>query len=324
MRVTTGLGEFEFPRVSRDGRSIVATLTDSKQALATLRADNGDVSVRDLTGGASGDYDPDLSPAGDRLVWSSARSGNRNLWIGAPDASGARPLTSGNALDDRPAFSPDGRQVVFISARNGERGVWLVPAEGGVPREIYRGEVVDRPSWSPDGREILVGTHVHDVGALIRVSVEDGKTTPLSTPTGALVPAWNPKEPLIAYLVQVPASPEPKPARNRLAFVGLDGQPRFQELPPGPPFQNGFLKWSPDGRRLLVLRQSLTFPQEAYVVDPRSSESLQAPLPSGFGCRDSGGHVVARRLDDHDRNRAADQRHRSPDDALRSRSVPRR
>ena len=272
MRVTTGLGEYELPRVSRDGRWIVATLTDSKQALATMRVDEASAPMRELTGGESGDYDPELSAAGDLLVWSSARSGNRNLWIGAPDASGASPLTSGNVLDDRPAISPDGRQVAFVSARSGERGVWLVPTEGGVPREVYRAEVVDRPSWSPDGKEILVGTHVEDVGALFRVSVEDGRATRLATPTGALVPAWNPKEPLIAYLIQVPASPEPKPARNRIAFVDPAGKPVFEDLPPSPNIQNGFLKWSPDGRRLLALRQSLTFPQEVYIVDPRSPE----------------------------------------------------
>jgi eukaryotic-like serine/threonine-protein kinase len=271
-RVTTGLGEYELARFSRDGRSVVATLTDSKQALATMRIEDANAPIRELTGGESGDYDPDLSASGDRLVWSSARSGNRNLWIGARDGSGARPLTSGDSLDDRPAISPDGRQVAFVSARSGERGVWLVPSEGGMPRQIYRGEVVDRPSWSPDSKEILVGTHVKDVGALFRVSVEDGRVTPLSAPSGALAADWNPKEPLIGYLIQVPASPEPKPTRNRLAFVDPSGKAQFQDLPPSPAFQNGYLKWAPDGRRLLALRQSMTFPQEAYLVDPRSPE----------------------------------------------------
>ena len=283
LRVTTGLGEFELARISRDGRSIVATLTNSKQALTTLRIDDPSQPMKDLTGGESGDCDPDLSAAGDRLVWSSGRSGNRNLWIGAADASGARPLTSGNSLDDRPAFSPDGKQVAFISARSGERGVWLVPSEGGTPRAIYRGEAVDRPSWSPDGKEILVGTPVQDVGALFRVSVEEGRATKVNTPTGALAADWNPKEPLIAYLIQVPASVEPKPNRNRLAFADPSGQPRFQDLPPSPAFQNGYLKWAPDGRRLLAMRQSMTFPQEVYLVDPRSTEPYRLVYRASTG-----------------------------------------
>ncbi len=287
VRVTTGLGDFELARISRDGRSIVATLTNNKEALATFRIDDPSHSMKELTGGESGDGDPDLSAAGDRLVWSSARSGDRNLWIGAPDASGARPLTSGNSLDDRPALSPDGRQVAFISARGGQRGVWLVPSEGGTPRELYRGEAVDRPSWSPDGREILVGTHVNDVGGLFRVSVEDGRVTPVNTPTGALAADWNPKEPLIAYLIQVPAAAEPRPTRNRLAFADPSGQPRYPELPPGPAFQNGYLKWAPDGRRLLALRQSMTFPQEVYLVDPRSADPyrLVYRAPTGVWIR---------------------------------------
>ena len=65
---------------------------------------------RGSSSGAFGDADPSPSPAGDLLVWSSARSGNRNLWIGKADGSGARPLTTGNALDETPAFSPDGKQ----------------------------------------------------------------------------------------------------------------------------------------------------------------------------------------------------------------------
>src|SRR5262249_41199737 len=223
-------------------------------------------------GGQSGDSDPDLSAAGDRLVWASARSGNRNLWIGAADASNARPLTSGDSLDDRPSISPHRPPGAFLPPPNRAPGGGLVPADGGIARSIYEGEVVDRPAWSPDGKEILLGTHVHDVGALLRVSVADGRATPVSTPTGALAADWNPKEPLIAYLVQVPASPEPKPARNRLAFVDLSGKPQYTDLPLSPAFGNGFIKWAPDGRRLLALRQTMTVPQEAYLVDPRSPE----------------------------------------------------
>ena len=37
------------------------------------------------------------------------------------------------------------------------------------------------------------------------------------------------------------------------AFVDPSGRPQFTELPPSPPFGNGFLAWAPDGRRLLGL-----------------------------------------------------------------------
>jgi Tol biopolymer transport system component len=283
IRLTTGLGEYEASRASRDGRSIVATLTDSKQALTALRIEDAAPTPAVLTSGAFGDYDPNMSVAGDRLVWSSARSGNRNLWIGAPDGSGARPLTVGNALDDHPAFSPDGKGVAFISAREGRRGVWIVPSEGGTPRELYRSEVTDTPSWLPDGNEILVGANDKGTAALFRVAVADGRVTRIVMPTGALAAAWNPRMPLIAYLIQVPATAQPNPTRNRLAFVDPSGRPQFTELPPSLQFGNGFLAWAPDGRRLLALSRPAIAPSEVWIVDPRSTDPYRRIFQTGLG-----------------------------------------
>src|SRR5262249_5172346 len=247
------------------------------------RVDDPAAPMQVLSSGAFGDYDPNLSPAGDRLVWSSARSGNRNLWIGAPDGSGARPLTVGNASDDHPAFSPDGKEVAFVSGREGRGGGWIVPSDGGTPREIYRSEVVDTPSWLPDGKEILVGIQDRGTFALARVSIADGRATRVVTPTGALTPAWNPRMPLIAYLIQVPASPEPVPTRNRLAFVDPSGKPQLTGLPQSPTFGNGFLAWSPDGQRLLGLSRPVLAPTEVYVIDPRSPEPYRRIFQTGIG-----------------------------------------
>src|SRR4029434_379073 len=102
VRMTIGTGAYIEPRVSRDGRLVAAALVDLKLALFKLTVD-GAGTPQPLGTGAFGDADPHLSPGGDRLVWSSARSGNRNLWIAAPDGSGARPPTTGNALDQSPA-----------------------------------------------------------------------------------------------------------------------------------------------------------------------------------------------------------------------------
>ena len=102
--------------------------------------------------------EPSVSPVGDRIVWSSTRSGSRNLWIAAADGSAARPLTSGDALDTLPPFSPDGRSRSPSSpiARDGAAS-GSSRCRGGAPREICRlTEVVGTPSWSPDGQEILV------------------------------------------------------------------------------------------------------------------------------------------------------------------------
>ncbi len=218
-------------------------------------------------------------------MWSSARSGNRNLWIGAADGSNARPLTTGNALDETPAFSPDGTQIAFVSDRSEARGIWVISREGGSPRELHRAEVVDPLTWSPDGKEILFCAPAGEAEGLYRLSVADGKATPLPIPTGGRAPAWNPRQAMIAYLVPEPASTDPKPRRNRLAFVDPSGKPLLEALPPSPNISNGLVAWSPDGRRLAAAARNTTLGQELFVVDPSAPNPYRSlwKAPPGSG-----------------------------------------
>jgi Tol biopolymer transport system component len=118
-----GAGEYIQPRLSADGRKLVATLVEIRQALVRVPVTGGPSSMYPITDGYSGDLDPSLDPRGARLVFSSSRSGHRNVWIARSDGSEARPLTTATSLDERPAFSPDGEQVAFISDRSGQRAI---------------------------------------------------------------------------------------------------------------------------------------------------------------------------------------------------------
>jgi TolB protein len=286
VRLTIGTGSYIEPRTSADGHLVAATLVDSKAALFQLAVD-GASKPQPVGSGAFEDVDPSVSPGGDRMVWSSARSGNRNLWIAGRDGSGARPLTTGNALDESPAFSPDGRRIAFVSDRSGARAIWIVSSEGGTPQELHRAEVVDLLSWSPDGKEILFCAPSANTEGLYRLSVADGRVTRLPTPTGARAPAWNPKQDLIAYLVREPASAEPRPRRNRLAFVDSSGNPRLGDLPSSSPMSNGVLAWAPDGRRLLAIARWTILPQEIFIADITASEPYRSvyKFPLGSGIR---------------------------------------
>src|SRR5205823_4800570 len=106
------------------------TVIQFRQALTAVPMSIDGTGERPVTDGSTGDFDPTLSPDGTRLVFSSSRSGFRNLWTAAPDATMARALTSGNAFDERPAFSPDGQRLAFVSDRGGERAIWIMSADG--------------------------------------------------------------------------------------------------------------------------------------------------------------------------------------------------
>jgi Tol biopolymer transport system component len=256
VRLTTGVGEYAEPRMAADGRRMVATLLDVRQWLVRIPVGNGKdapiVRLKTLTDavmltrGDTGDVDPAVAPQGpNRLVFSSTRSGIRQLWTALPDGSDPRPLTSGTALDERPAISPDGRLVAFISDRGGERGIWLIGIEGGTPQFLApAADLIDMLTWSPDGRQIAFAVAGGDLPKLRVMSLADKRPRKLQTPGGASAPAWSPTDDVIAYLEQL------RPNYTRVAFVDSRGQPLHTSLPTSPNLGVAALAWAPDGRRL--------------------------------------------------------------------------
>jgi Tol biopolymer transport system component len=270
VRLTTGIGTYAEPRVSQDGRSVLATLVEAKQSLVSYsllpeKASEG----KDLTDGYFGDFDPALSPKGDRLVWSSSRAGNRNLWIGAADASGSRPLTAGAAFDERPAFSADGSRVAFVSDRGGSRGIWTVPSDGGAPAFLAAAQVLDSLTWSPDGKWIVYSAPAGELPGLYKISVADGKVSKLPTPSGAHSPSWSPDGRAIAFLQISPGEPV------RIRLMDPEGRPMPSPETGVASFNNGALAWSSDSRRLVAAAQPGALDASVWLIEPESKEKIR-------------------------------------------------
>jgi Tol biopolymer transport system component len=104
------------------------------------------------------DYNPQFSPDGRRIAFSSRRSGDvEEIWLAAADGSDARQLTSGpGRRQTLPAWSPDGRQIAFESTSVSTRtDIWVIPADGGTPRQMTNDPGAENaPMWSRDGKRI--------------------------------------------------------------------------------------------------------------------------------------------------------------------------
>ena len=70
-----------------------------------------------LTDGPGYDAEPTVSPNGDKIVFTSTRSGDLELWTMNIDGSDKKQVTSGLGYDGGAFFSPDGTKLVFRASR---------------------------------------------------------------------------------------------------------------------------------------------------------------------------------------------------------------
>jgi Tol biopolymer transport system component len=281
-RLTTGVGEYTEASVSNDGRRLVSMVVDERQSLVAIDVTGPRPTVHPLTDGHGGDLDPSQDPTSDRIVFSSTRSGHRNLWTARQDATDARPLTSGTASDHHPVFSPDGRRIAFVSDRGGRWGIWLVNADGGAPRLLAPATVFDSITWSGDGTRILFSTpSPGGATVLSSVSVADGRVEAFSTPSAATAPSWSYAADAMAYLEttmeKLPAAAPVARFRIRLRFVDGQGRVLFPNLPDQPLF-NGMVAWAPDGKRLAVVAVSTNAPAALWIVEPAAATPFRRVL----------------------------------------------
>ena len=94
--------------------------------------------------------------ANERIVYSSLRPSNWDIYYFAKPGEAPRRLTSHPGLDYDAAISPDGRWIVFTSERRGHPDLYAIALEGGAqPRLLIDSRAMeDQVAFAPDGRSI--------------------------------------------------------------------------------------------------------------------------------------------------------------------------
>ena len=139
---------------------------------------SGQVMVKDDPNGNYSDYDPTVSPDGLKLLFSSSRTYNDEIYI--MDIEGLQPtnLTNSEGWDGRPSISPDGLKIVFSSDRKGDgetADIYVMNSDGtGVERLTDSGAFNTDPCFSPDGSKIVFSSKKDDI-ADIYIMDADGK-----------------------------------------------------------------------------------------------------------------------------------------------------
>jgi len=135
------------------------------------------------------DWSPQFSPDGNRMAFSSDRSGSFEIWVSRADGSVPVQLTSfGGGIVESPRWSPDGKRIAFAALLDTQaanftpkinRHVYVVEANGGISRRLTSdGAEEARPSFSGDGRWVYFRSDHSGTQQIWKASA-DGSATPI-------------------------------------------------------------------------------------------------------------------------------------------------
>ncbi len=220
-----------------------------------------------LTDGPGYDSEPDWSPDGRYILYTSYRNDSLELWVLDLQAGGTRALVANGAVNLDARWSPDGKRVAYVStAFHGHWHVFVaevadgkptgaVPQkiteekDSGLPRYYYsKFDQYLSPTWSPDGKELILVSNRGDVwgsGNLWRMNVEPGSEMRLvrkEETNWKAHPDWARDGHRVVYSSYLGRQ------RNQLWLTTAEG---------GDPFELTYCecdhtrpRWSPDGRRI--------------------------------------------------------------------------
>ncbi len=145
-------------------------------------------------------------------------------------------------------------------------------AEGGAPTRVVEGTLSGGLTWTRDGQHIVYGAAAGAGPGLWKVPVTGGDPVRVPTPFFASEPAIAPNRDVIAY---ISAKRVGLQSASNVGFVDSNGTVVYPKLPErsgNEAFANGVLGWSPDGRRLAVIRQQANGPASVWIVDPEAAQ----------------------------------------------------
>lgn len=166
------------PDLRRGGKYLWPVYADYDIYVADLK---GNI-VKRLTNRHGYDAEAVLSPKGDKILFTSDRSGDLELWTMNLDGSGLKQITDAPGYDGGAFFSPDGSQIVFRAGRPESEAalkeyqellkeglvaptnmeIFVCNADGSNLRQITKlGKANWAPYFHPSGKKIIFSSNHH-------------------------------------------------------------------------------------------------------------------------------------------------------------------
>lgn len=249
-------------------------------AFVTTQTGNKEIAVMDwdghnmqqITKNRSINLNPDFSPDGHEIIFTSYKHGNPDLYKRLLSSSAEVSLSKFEGLNITGAWSPDGSKIALSLSKDGDAEIYTISKYGKNPMRLTVNPAIEvSPTWSPDGKQIAFVSDRLGKPQIFIMNA-DGSNVHRLTTTGSynVNPRWSPKGDKIAYA---------RMQNNgfQIYTINIDGSSDFELSNTG---SNENPAWSPDGR--FITFSSKLVGGEAICV-MRSDGSGQIRVSKGKG-----------------------------------------
>lgn len=276
-------------RAAIGGEIVFVSEREGRPAVYAVRPADG--RERRIATGPGAAFPGAVSPDGRLLavVWAADTLGEHVEQVGAVPLAGAprpapRALTPRSARVRSPSWAPDGRWLAFEGDMEGFREIYRVDAAGGAaPRRLTSNREGNfEPAVSPDGGLVAFVSSRDGNNQIYRMRADGADERRLTAfHRDDWAPVWSPRGDAIAFTSQREGADRVYVMRpdgtgqRRLVQAGLD------DAAAGADVQERAPAWSPDGRRVALVRQRRDAAPRIVVVDAASGRAAELPCAPG-------------------------------------------
>lgn len=196
----------------------------------------------------SRNYDPTLSPDGEKMIFIKVLEGHEQLFIADIDGRNEHQITRDATDKEDPAWSPDGKQVAFVVV-GAKNSLHVMAIDGSADRVVSPAtQSPIHPAWTPDGRSILYCTDDDlqppnkNSAEIYRLELSSGGITTVISGGVNTFPVPSPDGKRIAFRKMEGINSEVYTANaDGTQLVNVTAHPAF----------DGWPSWSPDGKRIV-------------------------------------------------------------------------
>ena len=193
-----------------------------------------------LTRNGSINLNPDFSPDGRELIFTSYKRRNPDLYKRALSSTVEVPVSNRKGLNITGTWSPDGSRIALALSKDGNSEIYTLGRDGRNPTRLTVNQAIEvSPDWSPDGSRIAFVSDRLGKPQIFIMNADGGNVHRLTTAGGYNVnPRWSPKGDKIAYARM-------QGGGFQIFTINTDGTGDSQLTNSG---SNENPAWSPDGR----------------------------------------------------------------------------